>query len=445
MTSRLFSFVCAGFLLFALLVGGASRGEVVAPDLVVLASVPLLGWGIWRLRKARPEGLERWGFLLLAGCFLLGLFQLIPLPPGLWSALPGHSRISADLAAAGIDRGWAPISLTPTQTAAALLNLLPAAAVFLASRTLDAQGRRWSVLVLMLVAVASAVVGLLQVLGGPTSPLRFYEVTNPEPAVGFFANRNHLASLFAVVIPFAIAEALGALRRGRSAPSPLRSLLMAALVVLCIAGVALTQSRAGVILVGLGVLGGFAMAIRSGLAKGREKLALAGLGLAALAGVLAAPLVFGGAFDRMETGLTGELRLLAAGATAKAIVDYLPFGSGLGSFVPVYMMYEHPAVMQNTYLNHAHNDWLELLLEGGLLAAGLMLGFLAWLAFAARAAWRAEGSSGPIARAAGLAIALLLVHSLADYPLRTPAMLCVFALACGLLLSPRERQKPAKE
>jgi O-antigen ligase len=436
MTSRLFSFACAGFLLLALLVGGATREEVIAPDIVGLVALPLLGWAIWRLRDRRPDASETLPFAILAGCFLVGLIQLIPLPPALWTALPGRGPIVADLAAAGIAPGWAPISLKPQATVSALLALIPAAALFLSLRTLDQPGRRQLVLLILGVAVASAVIGGLQVVGGPESPLRFYAVTNPEPAVGFFSNRNHLAALFVCVVPFATLEALEA--AARRPAGRVRIALMLSLILLAAAGVAMTQSRAGALLLGLALLGGVAMAWRAGLAKGRGRLILAGgVLLLALAAVVA-PVVFAGTFDRFEGGLNGDLRLKAAQVAAGAAWTYAPFGAGLGSFVPVYMMHEIPASMQNTYINHAHDDWLELLVEAGLLAVAVMVAFVFWFGRLALRAWRRQRTSGGGGvRAASLVIGLLLAHSLVDYPLRSPAMMCVFALACGLMLAPR--------
>lgn len=437
MSSRLFSYVCAGFFLFALLVGGASRVEVIAPDIVAVAAVPLLSWAIWRLRDAPLESRERLPLAVLAGCFLVGLIQLIPLPPNLWSALPGHAVVASQLAAAGVDRGWAPLSLSPPATRAALLAMTPAVGLFLATRTLDRDGRRLLVLILLAVTVLSALIGGLQIIGGPESPLRFYAVTNPNPAVGFFANRNHLSTLFASAVPFAALEALEAASRRPMAR--VRLALMLALMALLAAGIAMTQSRSGFLLLGMGLLGAVAMTWRSDAARDRGRLILGVVGIAAVVGALAVPILFAQTFDRFGDGLSGDMRLPVAGVALKAAWAFAPFGSGLGAFVPVYMMFETPASMQNTYVNHAHDDWLELLVEGGMLAVTVMAIFLFWFARTTLRAWRrTRTSGGPVVRAASLAILLLLAHSLVDYPLRTPAMMCVFALCCGLMISPRQ-------
>ena len=94
--------------------------------------------------------------------------------------------------------------------------------------------------------------------------------------------------------------------------------------------------------------------------------------------------------------------------------------SGLGSFARVYDLYEDPASVTNTFVVHAHNDYAELALETGVPGNLLMLLFLAWWA----AAWRIwqSAEAGPFARAAAIASAAILAHSLVDFPLRTAAI-----------------------
>jgi len=129
--------------------------------------------------------------------------------------------------------------------------------------------------------------------------------------------------------------------------------------------------------------------------------------------------------------------------TAEAIGDTMPLGSGLGSFVKVYRLYESPDHVTTEYAVHAHNDYAELALELGVPGILLMLAFLAWWAAAAMAAWRA-GGGGPYARAASIASAVMLVHSLVDFPLRTAAMSACFAMCLALLIDrrPTQRQEP---
>jgi len=154
------------------------------------------------------------------------------------------------------------------------------------------------------------------------------------------------------------------------------------------------------------------------------------------------------AADPLDDSRFQFLRNTVAAATA-----YMPFGSGMGTFVPVYQMFEKPADVLPQYINHAHDDFAELWLEAGIVGIALLGAFLVWFAVRAAKLWRAAASGRDLdhalARAATLAIVLVLAHSLLDYPLRTAAMMAVVALAGALLIEPakaarREGAGPAR-
>jgi O-antigen ligase len=93
-------------------------------------------------------------------------------------------------------------------------------------------------------------------------------------------------------------------------------------------------------------------------------------------------------------------------------------------------------------MNQAHNEPMQLAIEGGVPALILLLLFLSWWG---RAAWRIAAPADPgrrraIARAALSATVLLMLSSLVDYPLRTPLLGAVFAIACIEML--RAMQEP---
>ena len=101
----------------------------------------------------------------------------------------------------------------------------------------------------------------------------------------------------------------------------------------------------------------------------------------------------------------------------------------------------HERSSSESYVNHAHNDWLELWLTGGIPAILLALAFLAWLAASTVRLWRSDELQGSVldlalARAAPIVIVLLLLHSAVDYPLRIPALSVLFAIACAFLIYP---------
>ena len=114
----------------------------------------------------------------------------------------------------------------------------------------------------------------------------------------------------------------------------------------------------------------------------------------------------------------------------------------LGTFVPVYPMFEKPEGASPAYVNHAHNDILEVWLETGVLGLVLMGLFAVWLVRRSVAIWRSTPPDGAsdldwsLARAATIVIGLIIAHSFVDYPLRTGAMMAIMAFACALLIEP---------
>ena len=129
--------------------------------------------------------------------------------------------------------------------------------------------------------------------------------------------------------------------------------------------------------------------------------------------------------------------------TVRAALDYLPLGSGVGSFTSVYPLYENQAIITNTYANHAHSDLLELFLETGLPGLVLLALFLIWWTHRALVIWRSE-EVDQFARAATIASAAILAHSLVDYPLRTAAVSAIFAACCALMAEARPWVRPRR-
>jgi O-antigen ligase len=133
-----------------------------------------------------------------------------------------------------------------------------------------------------------------------------------------------------------------------------------------------------------------------------------------------------------------ESRRLIFSTTWRALKHFWPVGTGLGTFQEIYRSFENPLTIKLAYVNHAHDEYLEILLETGAAGMVLLLAFLAWWIGRAWRVWR-EGSLSPFAMAAVIASASLMVHSLVDYPLRTAALSSVFAACLALMAAPRRR------
>ena len=97
-------------------------------------------------------------------------------------------------------------------------------------------------------------------------------------------------------------------------------------------------------------------------------------------------------------------------------------------------------IIGTTFVNHAHDDLLELLIETGVFGAAALACFLRWYAQRCWQLW--SGARDDVTRlAASTAIGVVLAHSLVDYPLRTAAMSAMIALACALLDGRRPRMR----
>ncbi len=381
-----------------------------------------------------------WPLILLAAAILLPCLQLIPLPVAVWTRLPARAGAIEVLTTAGLPLRAMPLSLTPEVTLHCALALIPPAAVFLITLQLGRAARLNLARIIVAVAVASLILGLLQIAGGVESPLRFYSQTNVDSTVGFFSNRDHLADFLACAIPLALAAFTASGGAPAQANGPGRWVRWApvlALTPILVMGVAITASRAGVILLVVALAGGLA------LAPPRGRQARLGLWLMVIVGaVILVAMALGRvpALARFAEG-AGDPRFINAPTVLAAVRAYWPIGSGVGSFIPIYQTVEPTRLVDPTIFNHAHDDFLETALESGLAAVLILLGFLAWFAVRCRAAWRKPEDPGApsLARAGSLVIAMILLHSTVDYPLRTVAMTSLFAFACALLVPGPEK------
>ena len=437
------------------LLGGATRSGYASDAVAQLFAVPLLLWAVWRLWDRAHLAAPALIFCCALVC--LPLLQLIPLPPAIWTGLPFRDLVAEGLTLAGQEMGWRPLSLTPHATWLSLLSLVPPLAVFLATLLLSSEDRRAVALLLLGLGVVSSFLGLLQVAQGPGGTDLGFGLGTPGEATGFFANRNHFAaflySLMLVAAAFAIHSTNSRLL-GATASKDTRALLAVVLsftvLVILLAGEIMSRSRAGLGLTIVALFGIAALATsedRGGTGLGSKRL---------IGGAVVLVLLFASQFalfrvmERFAADPLADARITFAQITWEAANAFMPWGSGLGSFVPVYQFFEKPeGALLDTYANRAHNDVLEVWLETGVVGLVLMALFALWLMVRFWQVWRSSpadvSSLDPLlARAAAVVLVLLLAHSLVDYPLRTTAMMALFAFSCGLLFAPigAETNKP---
>ncbi|HEX8667386.1 MAG TPA: O-antigen ligase family protein [Allosphingosinicella sp.] len=376
-------------------------------------------------RRAVLWRTSRGPLMLLLALVGFALLQLVPLPPALWRALPGHGEAAriADLLGAGA--AWRPISLDPEATLSSLLSLLPFCALALAAAVAAPRER---VLLLVPVAAMAAISALIAALQATGRIDALFPDVDPGYQLGLFANRDHQASLLLVGLVLAGGLAVGG--RGRRGPG--RAVLAASTACFLVSSILLTQSRAGFALMLLALPAILLYVLPALRMRLWARIAMAGAPLALLAwfwsgNAMAARLV--GRLAAAE-----ELRPDIWATTARAVARFLPFGSGLGTFNLVYEQSEAIGALGRGWVPHAHNDYLELLLEGGLPAMLLMLAFFAL--FLPRLVRLRPVPPAVMERAAGVAAVLLLLQSFVDYPLRGAGLLALFGLLLGTAFAP---------
>jgi O-antigen ligase len=397
--------------------------------------------------------------LILGGGLTLGWLQLLPLPWDLWRSLPGRGLAAAAIEEAGRAGAWREWSLAPAYTRSALLTVLPAVAVFLFAAGLTLERRLQMVRIVLAVALASAALGLLQVLAPNTPALYLSPRAVFDLSSGIFANRNFQATflLAAIVICVTVSRIAG-ISRGKTSFVGWTLGIIAFLSALVLA----TQSRFGLLglimvlalcAVALGFVGwpaGRGSQYRAKVAiAGREvpPLAIA----AALALAIAVGLsMFQGVFARFNIGPTedsvGELRVTAIPDLLTALSAYFPVGTGLGTFDPIFRSVESLELVSPVFFNHAHDDYLELIIEMGVVGAVLPGALLIALAIAGWRAWRGARRDPRRILTLGAigGMIIILLHSIVDYPLRTITIQCVFALLAAICFVPEPSAASAK-
>ena len=440
----------SGFVLACLVMGGGAAVGFLSDVAIQLFAIPVLLVSIWRYLDLPSGKRPRWALTLAILVVAVPALQLVPLPPEIWTLLPGRQPLVDAFALLNSELRWAPISVAPAATWLSLVSLLPPLAVFFATLLMSFHQRRQLSAWVLAFGAVSVFLGLSQVAGGPTSPLRLFANTNPTEAVGFFANRNHFAALLYVMILLAAAWASDTATQFLTAPAERRFeagtiLPMVAsfmLLVVFVAGEILSRSRAGLALTIIALLGAFVLAYSDRRARSGMTPARLLLGLVVLTALLLVQLGLYRVLERFADDPLADGRIPFARNTIEAALAFFPIGSGLGTFTMVYPTFEKTRdLMANTFANHAHNDLLELWLEAGVAGAVVAALCAIWILRQFVRVWRAGnwGTRGVdllLARAASIAVGLVVAHSLFDYPVRTGAMMTLVAFCCALLTTP---------
>lgn len=417
-------------LLFVFVTGGSSQQRGWSDAIAQLLALPVILVACWRLARMPASRVRTAGLLAFGAIALLPWLQLLPLPGPLWRLAPARASLATDLAAAGVANMPHSWSLAPAATVRSALSLLPPAALFLGVLGVGDTTQRRLLILCVALPIASLLLGFAQ-MGAPQDSL-----LNPYPEWapamgGVFANPNHQGTAMLIGLGICLAFALGRMPGGNPWPA-----IIAAAVLL--PALTLTNSRAtallGVLLVATAPL---AMSSRAMARSGLRRRTLVAMVLGAM--LLAA--AFWLATRWMKVDAIHEFRGIIRHATVALAALHLPWGSGIGSFVPVFKQALPDALLMPAYINAAHNDYAQVWMEAGI--AGLLVAGLAAmaLAMALRALARNDQRDRRLAWSAMFGIGVLLAHALVDYALRTPALMTIAALLAGILVAQAARER----
>lgn len=431
-------------LIFAPLLWG---GNDPLPRLALeLAALGLAGGILWR--PAFRQDLSWPALTVLSLLVLVPLVQLIPVPLPLWTELPGRAFYAqgwSQLPDNTVAAGWRAISIVPIATENAWLTLLPPVMVFAAAVGLAAPRLQKLAAVLVGLAVFEALLGIIQVVHGPDSLFRLGNIYYKHSAVGTYINRNHLAGLLEMALPVALALLAAAgfngghsgsrIRGQRTLRSRLveltttrgqRAIRFGAAAVVILAALILTGSRAGIALGVAGVL--LCLAVFPQQKKSITVVVLAGLTLAALTGLEHVVTRF------MENNLFSDGRWPFLSGVVALIREFFPLGSGGGSFEAVYHRFYPDLGGVARTLDHAHNDYLEGIVEHGLTAIIITVILLGVYLRRWPRVWqqRSQSTFGSLQAGAGVGLLLMALHSVLDFNLHIPANAVMFAFLAAV-------------
>lgn len=404
-------------------------------------------------RGANNPPLHLRALAIAFGCFIGAVaVQLIPLPLSLVAQLsPASMRLLQDyypsIGAGLVTRHSLSIQPGLTLTAAVLIGCWMLLAIGCA-RLLSVTGARP---LLEVLTILGATVGLMAIIQAPLYTGKIYGFWTPmavqSTPFGPFVNKNHFGGCMLMLLPVAIGvfiEGVSAAMRGVrprwrnrllwfASPQANRLLLVGASIVLMTLAVVLSMSRSAIIAAALISSVAALVALRQQEGRVRKVVIMSLLVVTMFVSVAWAGL------DTLKTRFTkdggsGANRLIAWADACGVIGDFPLTGSGLNTYTVAMLFYQRQGLSH--HYAQAHNDYLQLVAEGGILlgvpAACCVLAFAVAVRrrFAEDVAMHAYWPR----TAALMGILAVATQELLDFSLQMPGNAALFATLCGVAL-----------
>lgn len=410
--------------------------------------VGILGVVLW---SPLPFGsIEPWavGLLRIAACALVAVWAV-------WCARRGALVVSSSaiqlplyLAAGYALLQWVTsISLDPFSSRQSAVTLL-AMAVLLSIALVALDGRRRlerAATALFWTGFGLSVLGILQYLSGTRDIYWLRE----SPVVNFFGpfvNKNHFAGLMELALPMG----LGLLVTG-AVPRERRPLMLFAALVISVA-VALSRSRAGLLCLALEIFALGWAAVASSEARVPAIVRTAVLGAVLVGGAAAG--VFWLGSEPLTRGFA-DLPAEAAGqeatgrqaiwrSTLALIGEHPVLGAGIGAYGTAIVA--HWPATERVQLNYAHNDYLQVVADAGIVGAVLVILFAIVLTHSLiRGLRHTDTVLKGVALGAGIGVIGLAIHSIVDFNLQIPSNALTYLFASAMVVRSAAAAEPERQ
>ena len=431
----------------------------------VLAFGAAYPWGYWPLaavcaaagamglRACRAiRGVSRRLTVAVAAVAVAIGMQLVPLPVGwLETISPSTLTVLANTDfsyGAGLTR-FHPVSIDPAATATALaLYLSFALLLFGLARVLAADSVRGLVEAITVAAVVLALIGIVQKPMYAGKVLGVWEPQNAGSPFGPFINRNHFAGWMLMALPLTLSLVCAGLQQGMrglrpglryrilwlSSPEANRLILLAAAAGVMALSLVMTMSRSGIsaLAVSLMLTGWI---VSRGL-KGRSRRTAVAVYLAVLAATAFAWAGADAIVARFsDAGWDEFAHRRGAWADAWAVSSAFRLaGTGLNTYETAARFYQSHDL--NHFYGESHNDYLEILAEGGLLVSTPVAVCLLLLAREVRQRMREDPLSTVwwVRRGAVTGLFAIALQETVEFSLQMPGNAVLFAVLCAIAL-----------
>lgn len=413
-----FVLLCAAIIFSALAYGGVHH-----PVVIILYFVVAVMAILWAVDGVQTGTIRFSSTLLqvpLYAAFVYGIVQVIP-----------FGTIAETAGVSGIPRT---ISLDPFTTKLTAIDLLAQGIFFsLALVLLDSAKRlRRMAAVIMIFGFAFAFFAILQSVLSPEKIYGIYQSSFGAVPFGSFVNRHN----FAAYMEMTLAVPIGLLFVGAVAKDK-RLLYITAIALMGIA-LLLSGSRGGLVAFLAQVI--LTLFLTIGMRRRTNVLVKAGLAVAIIVAVIGGSFFVGGESSLtrvVETAMTKNVttdRTNIWSVTVDVIKGNMPFGAGLGAFGVAYTPYDKQSGFER--VEQAHNDYLQVVADAGLVGLAIGAGFLFLLFQTIRKAVSVENDlRRGIAVGAASGIFAILVHSLFDFVLHTMAISMLFLVLLAMLVA----------